>query len=430
MAAASRQGRRQITQAHSGVGPVIIPLQADGGNAIRSSRKKPLDVFKKKGKLKSPTASKFATVLHRALLVVAITGVVDFFAHNGMSLVVGNQQPTPTLTTYTRTTNTSIPPALMVARPQPKTNFQYYLGAVDPANVRIRSNFTANQQTQIDQFRNGNGLLLNVHVVHHGGTTFCFEIGGRLYAPSFACMSPKWPVDSVAEDYPERRPWSHPDTDTNIAAVRKSFNMISWEFSSPLGARLPQLEDTYWEHAQLVSVFVARHPMSRLLAGDATVKKRHPNLQVDKATVDDWWAFARDDRFTDNFCMRVFAGRECCQGNNTDPKFLSKAKSILERFTIILDVSCLDAGIAALGQTLGLNMNIPVKKQKILSGKRIRVDPKDKIPYPEIYQYLVQKNRLDIELYEWAKERSLVHCDEFWTAEKANFPQQQSMALP
>jgi len=35
---------------------------------------------------------------------------------------------------------------------------------------------------------------------------------------------------------------------------------------------------------------------------------------------------------------------------------------------------------------------------------------KERIPYPEVYEYLLEKNRLDIELYEWSKTLALVNC--------------------
>jgi hypothetical protein len=421
--AAERQGRRQITHVPSGIGPEIIPLEA-GDNVGSFRKKKRLDLGNKRKGTENNTHNNITHTASKLLVLVGLTGVMGFLAQTFLPIV---QQEI----TYQKWIHASASssPAVMQAR----QGYPYYLGAVDPDTVQIRNTLTPNQQRQIDQFRNGSGLLLNIHITHHGGTTFCYEIGRRLHAPSFACMSPRLPEDAdVGEDFPKRQPWSHNDTSTNIALIRKSFNMISWEFSAPMGASLPQIDETHWEHEQLVSVFVARDPISRLLAGDAMVNRLHPTLFATRnATLDDWWAFARDDMFTNNYCMRIFAGRSCCQGNITSPEFLSKAKSIVKRFTIILDVACLDAGIAALGKILALNMSIPVKNSMAPGTKRSsHEDPKDKIPYPEVYEYLVQKNRLDIEFYEWSKQRSLVNCDEFWKGEKANNLPHQTLALP
>ena len=57
----------------------------------------------------------------------------------------------------------------------------------DDVTVSSSSSMTVKQQ-QIENYKKGTGLMINVHMTHHGGTTFCGAIGmngrqGRNYTP-------------------------------------------------------------------------------------------------------------------------------------------------------------------------------------------------------------------------------------------------------
>lgn len=88
--------------------------------------------------------------------------------------------------------------------------------------------------TQIENFRNGDGILFNLHITHHGGTSVCWELQQHLATPSFACSGAK--KDGVGDDYPSEMPWTHEDTAKNIAIVHKYFQFISKEFMHPQAA--------------------------------------------------------------------------------------------------------------------------------------------------------------------------------------------------
>ena len=92
-------------------------------------------------------------------------------------------------------------------------------------------NFGPIATQQIESFRNGDGLLMNIHITHHGGTSVCAELGKTLTAPSFACLGAE--KDNVTQDYPHYRPWPHNMTATNLAIVHQYFQFISWEFNRP-----------------------------------------------------------------------------------------------------------------------------------------------------------------------------------------------------
>jgi len=111
---------------------------------------------------------------------------------------------------------------------------------------------------QAEQFRLGSGLLLNVHITHHAGTTMCGTIGRAVGAPRFVCMGVK-PEDNVTDPgYPKSNPWPRLDTAKNIAIVRRYFRYVSWEYNK--APKLP-LSETDWENPALVSILVVRDPM-------------------------------------------------------------------------------------------------------------------------------------------------------------------------
>ena len=50
--------------------------------------------------------------------------------------------------------------------------------------------FSAVQQAQIKNFIQGDGLILNIHITHHAGTSMCREVGKPLGAPQTFCNHP------------------------------------------------------------------------------------------------------------------------------------------------------------------------------------------------------------------------------------------------
>ena len=265
---------------------------------------------------------------------------------------------------------------------------------------------TPQGQRQVQNFRRHNGLIVNIHITHHGGTTFCHDIGRAVGAPSFACMGLR-PADNVTigdNAYPRKHPWLYQDTDPNIHTVLQFFRMISWEY----GKRPhPALQNTNWEHDQLVSVLIIRHPLSRALAGDRYFSQFYPGTRSggDGTNHSEWWAFAHDGK-TDNFALHKLTDTDdCCQGADTPVRHLRAAQALVQRFTIILDLTCLGESLAAVADLLGIRLTHPNPPTKPHAPLR------DRIPFDDVYDYLQRKNRLDIELYEWAKNLSLVNCE-------------------
>lgn len=273
--------------------------------------------------------------------------------------------------------------------------------------------------TQIAHFQNGSGLILHIHVTHHGGTSFCGTFRQVISAPPFACRTDTSMALSkltipIDQDYPTEHPWPYHDTARNIAEVRRYFQLLSWEYY--VAAPDPPLRETNWEHPNLLSVIVMRHPISRLLAGDGWVATAHPKVYNNTATEDEWWAFAKDStrNHTDNFALRILAGRPCCNGKDTDRKFLEYAKALVSRFSFVLDINCLDESMTALSQLLGVSLPRKSTQEMELLRQRHEHPPLDRrIPFSNVYEYLLERNRLDIELYEWSKNISLVNCEDW-----------------
>jgi hypothetical protein len=261
-------------------------------------------------------------------------------------------------------------------------------------------------EQQIQNYMDGKGIILNIHITHHGGTSLCRRVGkapGTRGTPPFACMGYK-EKDNVTIVLP-RLPWKHNNTANNIELLRPFFHFISWEFGAP-----KPLKVTDWENPNLVSVIVMREPISRLLAGDGMVARKYPALKSGANGTeyeDQWWKYATTEGYTNNYALSKLS-TGCCQRNRTDPKHLEAAKQLLSRFTFVLDIRCLDEGMEAMANILGIKQlrggSRPKKTAHISNSDRIRIQ--------EVYDYLLDSNKLDIQLYEWSKTISLVRCDD------------------
>ena len=249
---------------------------------------------------------------------------------------------------------------------------------------------------QIQNYRNGSGLILNFHITHHAGTTLCIWAKSNGPCPSFACMAEKKIPEGLNSGLgSQNTPWKYQQTDHWVRTIRPVFHYISWEYG--LTKLIRSLNDTNWEHPELVSIIVMRHPMERLLSD---IGHGH---QVIHDTEEEWWEYA-NNRLTNNFALRTIMSWEgCCQGESTSDSYLTSAKAYLSRFTFILDMACFDESVTRLSTILGLNYT---KKQVNQAKKQASIRNQT------LYRYLYHRNVKDIALYEWSKAHSLVKCDE------------------
>ena len=162
-----------------------------------------------------------------------------------------------------------------------------------------------------------------------------------------------------------------------------------------------------FEYPNLVTMFVTRDPLSHAMAGDSENLYYYPDIFMHhNATKKEWWRFAKGPG-SDNYALAMLSDPTCCQGSRTDRTYLELAKALVERFTFVLDIDCLDEGLAKVADILGFE----ITHHPADSDSRHEHDPvKERIPYPEVYNYMKQENQLGIELHEWAKSISLVDC--------------------
>lgn len=282
----------------------------------------------------------------------------------------------------------------------------------DDVAVPTNSSSTADQSlpmdretlrsTQIDNYRKGKGLLLNVHITHHAGTAFCLDFARPIGpTPTFACMSgDNWPKDEMANS---TTPWAPGMADTYIDVLRPLFHAISWEFGHQRGLPRNLNATDCWENPRLVSILIVRNPIDRLLAGDGMANNKYG--LSDNRTDLQWWLAANDPVHSNNYALRVLSDyRNCCQGKDTPPEYLDTAKQLVERMTFVLDQDCLNANLAAMADRL----NVTYKPAKQETHHKIA---KERIQNETLYNYLLERNTLDMELYRWAKTKSLVQCN-------------------
>lgn len=315
--------------------------------------------------------------------------------------------------------------------------------------------------TQIEHYRNGTGLILNIHITHHAGTTMCRVIGRAPDtdgAPAISCIMVAedrrnniTDLESLSKPWRGRQPWTYNETAMRIAQLRKYFHFVSWESVADGGPKKVPLASTNYEDPNLVSIYVTRDPLSRLLAGDAWAHYHFPTIRHgdphNASLLPAWWEYAKGKRNVDNFALAVLAGNKCCNGSSTDPSHLEFAKTnVVDRFTFVLDIACLDDGMKAVADLLGFTPNFRRRKSpkdptgekeekndkggtsnngtraRHLAQNHFHAPPSERIP-PGVYEYLVDKNRLSIELHEYAVSRSLVNCTALkMSREAANTP--------
>lgn len=289
-------------------------------------------------------------------------------------------------------------------------NRAFSLSTSEPSNASVPlppfPALSESAREQIQNYRQDAALIVNVHITHHAGTTVCGEIGNGVTnkrSPDFACMGDR--SNLMNGTFPSDWPWTRDETAAHVAEVRPYFHFVSWEFGQQ---RRRPLSGTEWESPHLLSMIVMRHPIDRLLAGDGAVFRRYPGLLAGNGTLDQWWAYATDStrRNTNNYALGILSERGCCDGGETDPKYLEQAKALLRRFTVVLDQDCLDEGLDAFARLA----NLTVEAGRRRRGKTPPPPARDRIGHDDVYEFLLEKNRLDIELYEWSKSLSLVKC--------------------
>lgn len=276
--------------------------------------------------------------------------------------------------------------------PSPSSDSKQQEGTID--------NREALRQKQIDNYKVGTGLSLNLHVTHHAGTFLCTDFARpNGPTPDFACMSgDNWPTDEVSNAYP----WDRSEFERNVGLIRRHFHFISWEFGHQRWLRTELDQCCNWEDERIVSMLVMRHPLDRLLAYDGYASKKYGSPE--SRTPEQWWSHANDPKHSNNFALRVLSrSRECCQGKDTDRKHLDIAKALLDRMTFVMDMQCLNDNLEEAARLL--NMTFAPH-----AGAKKHPPVRERMGNDTLYEYYLERNKLDMELYAYAQKKSLVQC--------------------
>lgn len=123
-----------------------------------------------------------------------------------------------------------------------------------------------------------------------------------------------------------------------------------------------------------------------------------------------WWEYA-NSKCTDNFALRILTDEECViNGAETNETCVDSAKALLKRFTFILDQACLNESIIAMGKVLKLNITEKDFEDKHFHHVHV-ASVRERLNNDTLYEYLQQRFRRDIELYEWSKNQSIIQCN-------------------
>jgi hypothetical protein len=226
-----------------------------------------------------------------------------------------------------------------------KPHFNSSSDAIQGQNLNARSNSSDLKQLQISNYISGKALILNIHITHHAGTSVCAKMSQLGPTPSFACMKRKsgdkspWPANDPNIN---KFSISYGDASTLVQVFRPYFHFMAMEYP-----RWGNLHNANWEYENLVSMIVMRNPLDRFLAGgkcgrfhNSVINEADPEPSEEVQRL--FWEYANDG-CADNYALRVLANNAECNKRNMNECFES-AKSLLRRFTFILDEDCLDEG--------------------------------------------------------------------------------------
>ena len=167
--------------------------------------------------------------------------------------------------------------------------------------------------------------------------------------PSFTCMGEQnktLPSFIILDDTYTVFPWNNDNTAKYTDSNRQYYHMFSKEF---LHHPKQPLSTVDWDYPDLLSVYVSRDPVDLLLSGDGMLIRDFGD-EKDR-TEEQWHRFAESWQ-ADNYALVILPETNSVYGNNTTFECLESAKTLLQRFTFVLDQACLIEGIQRKFQNL------------------------------------------------------------------------------
>ena len=298
---------------------------------------------------------------------------------------------------------------------------------------------------KLKRFGRRKAVMLSVHVTHHAGTILCDRVREHVQAPEFACMSlrnlpPELASEQSLDSARHAVQWQH----------KHNVSFTSAEFRSG-DARLKKggnwdWSKVDWDRGDFASIVVFRDPIARLLNGDGTANRRYgsiPKLALRHPWVRDqefyydrehppkpkmlrgkkiepllirtpklWQEYAKSS-FTNSYALRVFCNKPCMgEGEVFCPPLteadLEYAKSWLRKVTVLVDQSCLATNLRSMFADIGWKTGEIRDSRGMLRSNETAL--REIIANDTLYDQLVERNKYDIALYEWAKKMSYVQC--------------------
>jgi hypothetical protein len=144
------------------------------------------------------------------------------------------------------------------------------------------------------------------------------------------------------------------------------------------------LDDPNWDHSKLVSVAIARDPISRALAHNHVSEEKFPGFLDGELPRNKWWDFAAysNDKNPDNSFLRILTKTPTpkrTQEQKSIPNHVDSGierstdelvelfptginethhehgKNLLDVFTVVLDIACLHESMTVLGGSFSWN---------------------------------------------------------------------------
>jgi len=180
----------------------------------------------------------------------------------------------------------------------------------------------------------------------------------------------------------------------------------------------------FWEafpfkSEKVLSVFIARDPMQRLLSGDGQLNLKYPEAYPDsKLKPRNFHRFAVETPpQASDYAMNILSGKIGNVEDGDRKVAFEMAKKSIDQFSIILDQACFGRSICAFCSLLGWdnchryhNLWYPHDPHEAACPEKLWVSTQHIIQPREDWELLLSENTLGIEVYKRAKERALKKC--------------------
>jgi hypothetical protein len=288
---------------------------------------------------------------------------------------------------------------------------------------------------QIDSFVAGTGVLINLHITHHAGTTVCHaaKLDQACCNCTNSCYPPQLDPNGIfvlIDRYIDKHCKTDP-ADCGVGGSPKIQRLLEAFFfasTKMLGERNKVWSHEWraappariWEHfpwasERILTVLVVRDPLQRMLSEDGTAMDKYPEAFGHPMGAN----FTRymTDHMANDYAFGILAGRTNPVDTALGPR-MTRAKFTVESASVVLDQSCLAQGLCKFCHLVGWDrcgryandldseyMGTPeavCTKNHMWASSIVR--------FGTFFQEALRRNAAGIELYLYAKLRALQTC--------------------